>query len=54
MERTGRTEEIDGYLPKPAPHPNPLPPWGRGSPSRPHDGNPILHGGEDKGEGVAR
>ena len=28
MERTGRTEEIDGYLPKPAPSPRPSPPMG--------------------------
>src|SRR5213592_3897348 len=28
MERTGRTEEIAGYLPKPAPSPQPSPPVG--------------------------
>lgn len=28
MERTGRTEEIAGYLPKPAPSPQPSPPTG--------------------------
>ena len=31
MQRTGRTEEIAGDLPKPAPLPNPLSEWGRGS-----------------------
>jgi very-short-patch-repair endonuclease len=34
MERTGRKEEIAGYLPKPAPSPQPSPPMGRGSPNR--------------------
>ncbi|MBI3850025.1 MAG: DUF559 domain-containing protein [Verrucomicrobia bacterium] len=28
MERTGRQEEIDGYLPQPAPSPQPSPPMG--------------------------
>ncbi len=28
MERTGRVEEIEGYLPKPAPSPRPSPPMG--------------------------
>ena len=60
MERTGRTEVIDGYLPKPAPSPQPSPPMGaRGSerqtcerPAHARDRSPLPLGGEDQGEGI--
>ena len=48
MERTGRKEEIAGYLPKPAPSPQPSPPMGeRESAQRTRDGFPRPLGGED-------
>ena len=51
MERTGRKEEIAGYLPKPAPSPQPSPPMGEREPA-PTSLSPI--GGEGQGEGDAR
>ncbi len=55
MERTGREDEIAGYLPKPAPSPQPSPPMGeRESEQRTRDKSPLPLGGEDQGEGVAR
>ena len=53
MERTGRTEEIDGYLPEPAPSPQPSPPVGaRESEPPTRDGNPILMGKRTKVRGL--
>lgn len=65
MERTGRNEEIAGYLRKPAPSPQPSPPMGERESKRRARGYrdesgcapasfPLPHGGEDQGEGEAR
>ena len=55
MERTDRTEEIAGYLPKPGPSPQPCPPMGaREADMRPRRESPGPLGREDQGEGVAR
>ena len=65
MERTGRVEEIAGYLSRPAPSPQPSPPMGeRESEGRAGERDdatrrigrqsPLPQGGEDQGEGVAR
>ena len=48
MERTGRAEEITGYLPKPAPSPQPSPPMGEREEERRtrerHDDTRRTHG----------
>lgn len=49
MERTGRKEEIAGYLPKPAPSPQPSPPMGRGSPNLDHANDMKLNCGSKLG-----
>ena len=63
MERTGRKEEIAGYLPKPAPSPQPSPPMGERESERrtrhddtcrPRGASPLPLGGEEQGEGAAR
>ena len=55
MERTGRKEEIAGYLSKPAPSPQPSPPMGeRESEPRPHTSSFSHTGGEGQDEGDAR
>jgi hypothetical protein len=52
MERTGHSEEIAGFLPKPAPSPQPSPPRGaRESERRARRRFPLPLGGEDQGEG---
>ena len=48
MDRTGRSEEIGGFLPKPSPSPPPSPPMGaRESEPRPPCRSPLPLGGED-------
>jgi adenine-specific DNA-methyltransferase len=55
MERTGRSEEIAGFLPKPAPSPQPSPPMGAREPEqRTPRRSPLPPGGEDQGEGDTR
>jgi very-short-patch-repair endonuclease len=62
MERTGRKDEVAGYLPKPAPSPQPSPPMGERESERRtgeghknvRDDSPRPLGGEDQGEGVAQ
>src|SRR5439155_22271063 len=43
MERTGRAEEITGYLPKPAPSPQPSPPMGERESEGPNTRTPRRH-----------